>query len=181
MRILGLDVSTSIIGYAILDSDELSGIVEIGHIDFSKCNDFWEKVDFARKRLTEIISKHKPEKTYIEESLMGFSSGLSSAGTLFTLAKFNALVTFFVREEMNETPVYISAGSARKSCGIKLLQKKKCGLSHKEQTFNWMLAGPLSTFEFPKGRTGKFKSFAYDEVDGFVIALAATKINKTAI
>lgn len=176
MIVLGLDVSTSIVGYCILDGEE---IVKMDHIDFKKCEDFWEKVDHVKVEVEKIIDEFKPEKVMIEESLMGFSSGLSSAGTLFTLAKFNALVSFFVRSKTCKTPDYIAANAARRGVGVKLFQKKKCGKSHKEQAFEWAVAGPLSGVEFPLGRTGKFKPFVFDRVDAFIIALACAKLNKS--
>ncbi len=176
-RVLGLDVSTSIVGYAVLDDEE---IVCIGHIDFKGCEDFWEKVDHVHEKVNTLIDAYNPDKCFIEESLMGFSTGLSSAGTLFTLSKFNALVSYFVRQKMSQTPEYIAANAARRAVGIKLQQKKKCGLSHKEQAFEWATQGPLKNRDLPKTRGGKsFKPFVYDEVDGFIIALAGTKLNKS--
>lgn len=174
MIVLGLDISTSITGYTILDNEK---IVEIGHIDFKNANNLWEKADHAKIVIDSLVEKYSPEKIYIEESLMGFSSGLSSAGTLFTLAKFNALISYILYLKIGKPVEFISAAHARKTVGIKLLQKKKCGKSHKEQAFEWCISGPLVNYEFPKTKTGKWKNFVYDEVDSFVIALAASKIN----
>lgn len=176
MKTLGLDISTSVIGFTILDENE--SIVVMGHIDFKKCNDLWEKADHAKNILEKVVDDYKPDVIYVEESLLGFSSGLSSAGTLFTLAKFNALISYFMYKKMGKPVVYIPVSSARKTVGIKLIPKKKCGISHKEQSFAWSLAGPLSSLDFPKTKTGKWKPFVYDEVDSFIIALAGTKLNK---
>lgn len=182
MKVLGLDVSTSITGFSVIDDSDES-LVEIGHIDFKKCNDLWEKADHVKACLESIIDKHNPGVIYIEESLLGFSSGLSSAGTLFTLAKFNALVSYFVYKKTGKVPMYVAANSARKTVGIKLIPKKKCGKSHKEQAFDWCLTGPLSSHvsKFPKTRTGSWKGFVADEVDSFVIALAGVKLNKQPV
>lgn len=178
MLILGLDVSTSIIGYAIIELVEnKENIVKIGHIDFKKCNDFWEKTDKAKSEIESILDSFLIDKCFIEESLLGFSTGLSSAATLFTLAKFNALVSYFVREITKKPVEYISANSARKTVGIKLIQKKKCGISHKEQAFKWAVAGPLKDRVMPMNRTlTNFKSFVFDEVDSYIIALAGAKL-----
>lgn len=181
MIILGLDISTSITGYTILD-DEMN-IIKMGHIEFSKCNGLWEKVDLAKKELDALLTEFPVEKVYIEESLMSFSSGLSSAATITTLVKFNALVSYLVRAKTGFDPLHISAATARKSVGIKLLQKKKCGLSHKEQSFLWCTGplGPLAHLEFPKTKTGKFKPFVADEVDSYVIARAGCLLNKISL
>ena len=178
MIVLGLDVSTAIIGYAVMDGETP---VVISHIDFKKCNDLWEKADKAKAEIEAILAAYPGiERVYVEESLLGFSTGLSSAATLFTLAKFNALVSYFVRAKMGQPVEYISSGAARKTVGVKVIQKKKCGISAKEQTFNWAVAGPLKDRVMPLGRTGKYKPFVYDEVDGFVVGLAGAILNKSA-
>lgn len=175
MKTLGLDVSTSIVGYTVLEDEN---ILEIGHIDFKKCNDLWEKADHAKDVLDSLVEKYEPDQVYVEESLLGFSTGLSSAGTLFTLAKFNALVSYFLYKKTGKPVNYVGANSARKTVGIKLIPKKKCGIPHKQQAFDWCLAGPLANHPFPKTRTGSWKGFVFDEVDSFVIALAGAKLNK---
>ena len=177
MIVLGLDVSTAIIGYAVMDGETP---VIISHIDFKKCNDLWEKANKAKAEIEAILNAYPGiEKVFVEESLLGFSTGLSSAATLFTLAKFNALVSYFVRAKMGKPVEYISSGAARKTVGVKVIQKKKCGISAKEQTFNWAVAGPLKDRVMPLGRTGKYKPFVYDEVDGFVVGLAGAILNKS--
>lgn len=178
MRTLGLDVSTSIVGFTVLE-DETP--LKIGHVDFKKCNDLWEKADHVKAELEKLIDEFKPDQVYVEESLLGFSSGLSSAGTLFTLAKFNALVSYFMYKKTGKPVTYVAANSARKTVGIKLIPKKKCGVSHKQQAFDWALAGPLASHPFPKTRTGSWKGFVFDEVDSFVIALAGAKLNKPPV
>lgn len=177
MIVLGLDISTAIIGFAVMDGETP---LVIGHIDFKKCNDIWEKADKAKEEVEAILSSYAIEKVYVEESLLGFSTGLSSAATLFTLAKFNALVSYFVRAKTGQAVEYISASAARKTVGVKVIQKKKCGISAKEQTFNWAVAGPLKDRVMPMNKTlTNFKSFVFDEVDGFVVGLAGAILNKS--
>lgn len=178
MKVLGLDVSTAVTGYTILDDS--MNIVCMGHIDFSKCKNLWEKADLAKTKLKELLALHSIDKVFVEESLLGFTSGASSATTIMTLSKFNALVSYFVREISGFDPEFIAANSARKTVGIRLIQKKKCGLSHKEQAFLWCTGpqGPLKDLQFPKTKTGKFKPFVSDQVDSYVIARAGVVLNK---
>lgn len=181
MFVLGLDISTSITGYTILDAE--MNIIKMSHIEFSKCEGLWEKVDLAKSVLDELLAEFPVERVYVEESLMSFSSGLSSAATITMLAKFNALVSYNVRNKVGFDPIFISAATARKNVGIKLLQKKKCGLSHKEQSFLWCTtgSGPLAHITFPLTKTGKFKPFVADQVDSYVIARAGCLLNKPAL
>jgi len=165
-HILGLDVSTSIIGYTVLDQD--LNVVEMEHIDLRKIKDLWDKADFARKTLHDVIEKYKDKihNVYIEESLQVFRSGFSSAHTLSTLSKFNGLVFYFVRECTNKKPQYISATSARKTCGIKIKKGEKAKL----QTFDWVTKE--LNVEWPLTKKGNIQQYCYDRSDSYVIARA---------
>lgn len=172
-RVLGLDISTSVTGYTVLDDS--FNIIKMGHIDFGKCKTLWEKADLGDSVLANLLATSgvwPVTAVYIEESLLGFTAGASSAQTIMTLSKFNALLSYFVRNRTGLEPNFVAANSARKQVGIKLIQKKKCGISHKEQAFMWATTegGPLASVEFPKTRTGKFKPFVGDEVDSYIVA-----------
>jgi hypothetical protein len=168
--IIGLDVSTRITGYTVLN---LNGeIIEMNHIDFSKIdNIWWEKVDFLKDKVKQIKSKYPNiNKIFIEESLQTFKSGFSSAQTLSTLAKFNIITAFLFREEFNISPEYISASSARKTCGIKI--EKKSEKAAKEQVIQYLLETTFKNNNFPFKKTGAIKDFIKDQLDSYVIAKA---------
>lgn len=183
--IIGLDISTSCIGWAVLDGD--GELVAIGHINFKDANTLWEKADKAMEQLGMICDTHGPTAFYIEESLQGFRPGLSSASTLLTLAKFNGLLSFFMRQKLGRDPVYIPSAKARKLCGIKLLQKNKHphAYGHKEQTFEAISGGLLAGHSWKEKRNApadaplvrRVVDSAMDEVDAFVIARAGWLMN----
>lgn len=168
--IIGLDVSTRVTGYTILNSD--GSLIEMSHIDFSKIeNIWWEKVDFLKKRVQELKSKYPNiNKIFIEESLQTFKSGFSSAQTLSTLAKFNIITAFLFREEFQISPEYISAASARKMCGIKI--DKKLEKAAKEQVVQYLLETTFKDNNFPLKKTGGLKDYIKDQLDSYVIAKA---------
>ena len=86
--ILGLDVSTSSTGWAVIHDD--SKLVEMGSFPLVKYESLFEKAAAVNHGLQEIKVKF-PDITRmsIEEPLQGFRRGLSSARTLLTLARFN--------------------------------------------------------------------------------------------
>ena len=159
MNVLGLDVSTSVVGWCVLDNQQ--AVVAMGHIDFKGCNNMWEKADVALKELQNIEIAHAPfTKICIEEPLLGFKTGQSSMATISTLLKFNGLLSYGARSIFKLDPVMISSGTARKTCGMKIQRVSKCGLSGKEQSFQWCVdpvSGPLKHLEpnFPRTKTGK--------------------------
>lgn len=167
MIILGLDISTSVIGCSILN--EKLDIISITHIEFKNKMTFWQKIDFAEKKLEEII-KSKIDKIYIEEPVLGFSAGHSSANTIMMLAKFNYVISYIVRKKLNIDPIHITVASARKLCGLKMQQKKNCGKTHKEQTIDHMMKNDLKHIEWPKTKNGTLKKWVADEIDSYVVA-----------
>ena len=170
---MGLDISTSVVGCSVL-SDGFN-IDLMTHIDFKSSMNFWQKADHAIVNLHKMIAQHKPDVVYVEEPVLSYSPGRSSAGTIITLAKFNYILSYEVRCYMNKDPVHITVGDARKACGVKTQQRKKAnGKSHKEQTFDAMTspAGPLFGIAFPRTKNGTYKNYVADEVDAYVIARA---------
>ena len=172
--ILGLDVSTTCVGWTLLD--DAGNLVKMGHIDFKKCNTLWEKADHVDSELLSVVQLNgAPTRVYVEESLQAFRPGLSSAATLSMLTKFNGLTSYAIRNIVGYDPLYYAASTARKVCGMKIQKTSVCGKSGKEQAFEWMIKGPLKGVTLPKTKNGTYKSFVYDEVDSYIIALAGHK------
>jgi len=182
--ILGLDISTSCTGLCIVDVDvepdsKGSNVILIDKVDFKKCKTIWDKADVVSDAFDKL--HYKFEGVYVEEPLMGFQTGMSSAATITTLMKFNGIVSYMARQKFDVDPIHVSAAHARKLCGIKLIQKKKCGISHKDQVFAHMITHDLSHIVWPcKPKSGKTVDWAKDEVDAYVIARAGALMNNGA-
>ena len=164
--ILGLDISTSITGYSIVDLD--GKIVEIGHWDTrnkNKFTDFYDKAQFIKNKLSEL--DYPIDHIFIEPALNMFMMGRSSSHTISTLTKINGIVSWFCYEEFGIKPEYIPAISARKKCGISI----KKGVKAKEQVLSFLLDNE-SVFRVEYTRTGKPKPHCYDEADSLIIAKA---------
>lgn len=185
-RVLGLDVSTSITGMCFIDSsipDDGKGsqIILLDYVDLRKCKDIWTKIDIVESVLNDLVYRRKlgkPDLFVLEEPLLGFSTGQSSASTIMTLLRFNGMVSYVGRKIFEENPTYVSAATARKTCGIKLQQRKKCGKSHKEQVFEHMINNDLRHVTWDRKKNGDFVDAAKDMTDAYVIARAATLMNK---
>ena len=164
--ILGLDISTSITGYSIVDFD--GKVIEIGHWDTrnkNKFTDFYDKAHFIKNKLSEL--DYPIDYIFIEPALNMFMMGRSSSHTISTLTKINGIVSWFCYEEFGIKPDYIPAISARKKCGISI----KKGVKAKEQVLSFLLDNE-SVFRVEYTRTGKPKPHCYDEADSLIIAKA---------
>ena len=164
--ILGLDVSTSITGYTLIDGDK---IVLNGAWDTRKYKDFFEKVKHVKAGLEEIYEQYGEQigAVYIEQSLQTFRSGFSSAKTLSTLSRFNGIVSWIVFDKYKIKPEYLAATSARKLCGIKVPRGQKA----KAVVLKFLLDNePGFVIEYT--RNGNPKPESYDRADSIVIAKA---------
>ena len=93
MVTLGLDASTTCVGYAFTDDEK---ILDMGFIDIKKEKTHKDKV----QKVLEVING----KDYIddvmniniEDNLSGFMGGRTSQQTIIKLAKFNAILCFML-------------------------------------------------------------------------------------
>ena len=183
--ILGLDVSTSTTGVCVLDpdvspDDKGSHILILDKIDFKKCKTFWEKADLVESVLTDIAHQKKMSLTVfaLEEPLLGFQKGMSSAATITTLMRFNGIVSYIGRKILGVEPTYISSASARKLCGIKMQRTSVAGMNGKEQVFKYMSENDLKHVDWPKKKSGEPVDWSRDATDAYVIARASSLLNK---
>ena len=112
MKKLGLDASTTTVGYAFVDGKE---IVTMGFIPIQKEDTIRDKVKLTLDTVTSIDPFDKVEQIYIEDSLSGFMRGRTSQQTIIKLAKFNAVLTYCLEFAYGEIVEGINPMSARKS------------------------------------------------------------------
>ena len=163
--ILGLDVSTSITGATIIDSN--GDIVYCESWDTRKFKSFFKKASFINSKLTDVRIDFPITKVIIEQSLQMFRPGFSSAKVLTLLSKFNGVVSWLSYNTFGLEPEYMSANSARKSCGIKVERGKKA----KEVVLKFVLDN-VDGFEVQYTRSNNPKPGSYDRADSYVIARA---------
>ena len=163
--ILGLDISTSITGYTILDND--GNIIVCDHIDLRKEKNFFQKCSAVEGRLAAIRNEYFIERIYIEQSLQSFRSGFSSAQTLSLLSKINGIVSWICYNLFGIEPEYIAATSARKLCGIKVPKGQKA----KDVALQFVVDN-VPSFAIEYTRHGNPKAGYADRSDSYVIAKA---------
>lgn len=178
--ILGLDVSTSVTGICIINPDiqpdsNGSHIIYLDRIEFKKCKTLWDKADLTAVAFSELLQKFPGEyRVSIEEPLMGFRTGMSSAATITTLMRFNGICSYISREIFKVDPEYISASHARKLCGIKMQRTSIAGMNGKEQVFKYMQENDLSHINWPTKKNRALVDWSRDATDSYVIARAAS-------
>ncbi len=163
--ILGLDISTSITGYTVLDYE--GNILACDHIDLRKEKDFFKKIQIVKSRLEVINDEYDIEQVYVEQSLQSFRSGFSSAQTLSLLSKINGIISWLCYNMFYGEPKYLAATSARKLCGIKIPKGQKA----KKVSLQFVIDN-VPGFDVEYTRHGNPRPGYADRSDSYVIARA---------
>ena len=179
MKILGIDVSTSNIGLCVIDTERprVNRVCEAYGLPLSKVRGLYAKSCELRDHIQRIAKDHTVDIIAVEEPLQSFRSKMSSAGTIALLNRFNGIVSYIARSELNCPLALVNAVSARKSIGCAIDRKSIVGT--KDQVLQWSMARPeMKSYEWPtkvlkggpdKGETRR-KEICYDIADAFVVA-----------
>lgn len=184
MQTLGLDISTSKVGLVILD--EFHTLIHAEAICIKKMKSFHDKATHVKNSLKRIRADYDISRISIEQNLQAFRPGFSSAKTLFTLARFNGVVTYLLQEEFGSEVSEINVNHARKLVGLKIDRKSK--EPTKEQVLKWVSAKDLGGFSWPEKTIsrGTRKGLVipaeecYDIADAYVIAAASLYESRSA-
>ena len=141
MVTLGLDISTTCVGYAFTENKK---ILDMGFIDIKKFTTHKEKAFYVLTCINESSYIDNVEKVYVEDNLSGFAGGRTSQQVIVKLAKFNAVLCF-VLEDMFEMEVHnINPMTARKNVfgkarvkGIKAKDFVKMKIEEMYDTKKW--------------------------------------------
>ena len=112
MVTLGLDASTTCVGYAFTEHER---ILDMGFIDIKKQKTPKEKVFKVLEILNNISYINNIEKINIEDNLSGFAGGRTSQQVIVKLAKFNAILCFQLEEVFDMEVHNINPMTARKN------------------------------------------------------------------
>ena len=163
---IGLDISTSKIGVAILS--EKRKLLETKLIKLKKDTVLEERTRQMIMGLVPLISDKKVVDIFVEEPASIFSMGKSSAHTISKLQRFNGMCCYALSILFNRIPKLIPVRSARKSVGIKI----KRGDNTKLEVIKWVKQNYPKDFVFEHTRHGNPKPGTDDIADAIVVALA---------
>jgi hypothetical protein len=176
MVYVGLDISTSIIGFCALD--ESGNLLDIDHLVLKKEKSLYKKVDLFRAFIVKKTKNFSDIKFFVEAPLLMFKMKASMASVIALLQKFNALCCFQIYSIWNVEPILLNVASVRKTIGISLPKKKKKS-EIKPIIFNHIKSLkiiPESHWTYKK--TGTLKDHHYDECDACVVVKGGYILDK---
>lgn len=172
---LGLDISSSITGAVLLDKQGF--LVFMGHVPLTstKYTNLFQKADATIEWMKLTLPRSvKVTRIFVEANAKGYSAGFSSAETLFTLAKMNALVSYLAHKWYGVPVIDINVTSARSRIGYKNVKAVKKPVKEKVRDFV-LLNNPHLPFKTRVVTIGKHKGCvvpvagAADEIDSWVV------------
>ena len=165
MKILGLDASTTTVGYAFVENKK---VIDMGFIPINKEKTIRDKVQVTLDEINKLDPFDEIDKIYIEDSLSGFMRGRTSQQTIIKLAKFNAVLTYCLEFAYGEIVDGINPMTARKHLFGKSREKGVSAKDFVKEEINCL----YSLEEYVKlTKTGLWDKRNMDAYDALVCAL----------
>lgn len=167
--ILGLDISTSVIGYSIIDNQ--SRLVACNFMKL-KTLALEERAEIFYEFLCVLKMKYNIQHIFIEEPFSMFGGGKTTAMTMAKLQRFNGMCSFAVRRVFGKSPTLISANKARGLVGLKIKREDDT----KKKVIEWCQKKYPRDFIIVLTNYGNPKPGTDDMADSIVIGLAGEEI-----
>jgi Holliday junction resolvasome RuvABC endonuclease subunit len=179
MRIIGLDISTTCIGIAILDTNKdkiklVNAKIYKPIEPFNKKvkelsnNEFLEMLDLAKIEIKQILDEYKPDQICIEDYIR-FLKGGSGSSTIIPLAILNRTISLLCYDYCKTNNCKVSIYNV---ISIRTIIKKAAELSElpKKEELPYYLA-PLMNITFPeyKNKKNNILPETYDVADAIAI------------
>lgn len=166
-RILGFDISSTCIGYSLLEIDDVTNTIKYldmnNHKPIKKGN-MVERLAKTRDVVKKIIEKYKPDYIGIED-IIQFMKNQSSAKTVITLALFNRMVGLTCYDYLGHSPELFNVMQIRH--GLKTDKELP-----KKENMPDLVANHLGiTFPYVYKKSGARAPESEDMADGVAVAL----------
>jgi len=169
MIILGLDISSSRIGYCLINEKE--ELLLVDEIKLKPSQSLEERADIFKDTMKIIKEHSEVEYVFIEQPFIAFSGGKTTAATMAKLQRFNGMCSYVVHDLFGHTPTLIQANKARGLVGLKI----KRGSKTKLKVIEWVSEKYPKAFIVEYTRHGNPKPGTDDKADAIVIANAGLK------
>ena len=169
IKVLGLDISSSTIGWATLSMQKGSvSLDEYGYISppKSKKGSLTFRVSETFDEISDFIEDKKPDLVVIEAYANKFPAGRSTARTIIVLSVFNEVISMAALRFLKKDPIRYPVVTVRAS--LSKLAKKK--ISSKEECFEF-ICDHFPSFELRNNKVGNIAKECYDEADAIAVAL----------
>jgi len=116
--IIGLDVSSSKIGVAVLGEDRKILTSEV--IKLKSDDSLENRALMLENKLEKLKKYYFIDNVFVEEPFIAFGGGKTTAQTMATLQRFNGMCCYSIYRVFDKPPKMVSVRSARSKLGIKI-------------------------------------------------------------
>ena len=168
MKTLGLDISSSKIGIALLDNEN---VIISDVLKFKSNQSLEERAAQFERRMREIDTHYVIYDVYVEQPAIMFRGGKTTAFTMATLQRFNGMCCYVLSQIFEMDASLVNPNSARSILGIKVprkvasKEKKKAIIENISERFG-------DQFQYNLTRQGNPQPGTDDRADALVVALA---------
>jgi len=164
-RVLGFDVSSTTIGWCVLEVDSSNiKFIKCDYIKPTKKGSIIDRMVKTRDEVSKVIEEVKPDVIGIED-IIQFMQGKSTAKTIITLTTFNRMICLLAYDYLKKSPELFSVMSIRH--GLKTGSE----LPKKEEMPELVAKHLGITFPYQQNKKGNIKVESYDMADGVAVAL----------
>jgi Holliday junction resolvasome RuvABC endonuclease subunit len=163
--VLGFDVSSSTIGWSVLEinSDDSIKYISASYFKPTKKGEILEKIISTREKIIQIINDVKPDYIGIEDLIKFMPK--STATTVVVLATFNRMVCVSAYDYLKDYPKLLNVMTIRH--GLKLNKD----LPKKEDMPDLVAKHLGITFPYEYKKSGSVKEESRDMADAVAVAL----------
>ena len=172
MIILGLDISSSRIGYCLINEKE--DLLLVDEIKLKPSQSLEERADIFKKEMECIkrsLQQEEVDYVFIEQPFMAFSGGKTTAATMAKLQRFNGMCSYVAHDLFGSPAILLQANKARGLVDLKI----KRGDNTKLKVIEWVSDKYPKEFIVEYTRHGNPKPGTDDKADAIVIANAGLK------
>ena len=166
MHNLGLDISSSKIGIAILDRDDNIVVSEV--LKLKSNMSLEERAAKFEQRMQQLDKHYVIYNVYVEEPALMFKGGKTTAQTMAKLQRFNGMCCYILYNIFDVPPYMINPRTARSKVGIKIPRKANA----KKFIIEWVSRKYKDNFTYEITTHGNPKPGTDDRADAIVVALA---------
>ena len=165
---LGLDISSSKIGIAVLDKDDKIIISEV--LKLKSNMPLEERATRFAQRMRQIDKHYVIYDVYVEEPAMMFKGGKTTAQTMAKLQRFNGMCCYILYSIFDIEIRMINPRTARSKVGIKIPKNSNV----KNFIIEWVSRKYEDSFKYEITTHGNPKPGTDDRADAIVVALAGS-------
>ena len=165
--VLSLDISSSVIGWSLIEFDSSKEILKkYGNIKPKKSPNIEEKLKYTEKEITKLIEDTNPDFFAVESYANKFSKGRSTARTIMVLSVFNEFINYLIYKNTGKVSNRFAVVTVRSQIS-KMIGKK---IVSKDEVFD-NVKNYFKNYNIVYNRNNNVKKECYDEIDSIAVGL----------